>query len=389
MAMVSLMAVSANAQNRSITFEKPNFESAVKKAKKQKKLIFIDFHTTWCGPCKDMAKNIFTLDEVADKYNKNFICLKLDAEKDADGVTLSKKYGVKAYPTMIFVDPNSGEPAHIAVGGGKAETLIANADAALDMQNNFGALKKRYESGERDIEFIAKYMSALGSAYMDDTRATVFSDFLSTLKNEEYGTPQVWLMFCNNISDPTSDIFSAFLDRKALICKTINKVEVDKKFNNSLSSELYNTLYGMKGIGANERLLPHLYKLIDISNRFDDASTPGNIAAVEFKIAVIKKDSDRAYQIFCDIYNYNLFRGQSDYNFLFRAGDWLKASVKDTEKLKNVMTILDKLLDKPNTNKEYHRAVHVQRSRILEVLGDTAAAAEAKKIADELNKKTN
>ncbi|MCF8411653.1 MAG: thioredoxin family protein, partial [Crocinitomicaceae bacterium] len=50
-----------------INFEKNTTIQALKaKAKKEKKLIFIDAYTTWCGPCKWISANIFTNKEVAD-----------------------------------------------------------------------------------------------------------------------------------------------------------------------------------------------------------------------------------------------------------------------------------------------------------------------------------
>ena len=58
------------AQNRSIGFEQTReWKKVIKKAKKEKKLIFVDCYTSWCGPCKMLAKDVFTRDEVADYFN--------------------------------------------------------------------------------------------------------------------------------------------------------------------------------------------------------------------------------------------------------------------------------------------------------------------------------
>lgn len=56
------------------------FEEAVEKAKKDPKPIMIDIYTKWCGPCKLMSKNTFGNKQVADYLNKNFYCVKFDAE---------------------------------------------------------------------------------------------------------------------------------------------------------------------------------------------------------------------------------------------------------------------------------------------------------------------
>ena len=121
MAFVLVFAVffGAEAQNRSIEFEQTKvWKQILKKAKKEKKLIFVDCYTSWCGPCKMLSSQVFTQDDVGDFFNANFVNAKYDMEKDADGVILKDKFEVKAFPTLVFVDPVSGEAVHRMVGAG-------------------------------------------------------------------------------------------------------------------------------------------------------------------------------------------------------------------------------------------------------------------------------
>jgi len=83
--------------------ENSNFASLLEKAKKEHKLIFLDAYTSWCGPCKLMAKNVFTLAPVGDYYNTHFINAKIDMEK-GEGIAIAKKYDVLAYPSYLFID---------------------------------------------------------------------------------------------------------------------------------------------------------------------------------------------------------------------------------------------------------------------------------------------
>lgn len=108
--LIAVVVMNATAQNRSINFEQTKeWKKIVKKAKKEKKLIFVDCYTSWCGPCKMLAKDVFTNDKVADFFNANFVNAKFDMEKEADGVVLKKQFGVNFFPTLVFVDPTSGE----------------------------------------------------------------------------------------------------------------------------------------------------------------------------------------------------------------------------------------------------------------------------------------
>jgi thiol:disulfide interchange protein len=86
------------AQNRSITFESATFDQSLAKAKQENKLVFVDCMTSWCGPCKQMDKFVFTKDSVADFFNSRFVNLQIDMEK-GEGPQLAKEFHVEAYPT--------------------------------------------------------------------------------------------------------------------------------------------------------------------------------------------------------------------------------------------------------------------------------------------------
>lgn len=63
------------------------------------------------------------------QVNKHFVSYKLDMER-GEGPALGKKYGVKAFPTMLFMDAE-GNVRHTIVGSKSANELIEEAKAAL------------------------------------------------------------------------------------------------------------------------------------------------------------------------------------------------------------------------------------------------------------------
>src|SRR3989339_764670 len=85
----TLIPCSSFAQD-GIKFETGSWKEVLEKARTEKKLVFIDVYTSWCGPCKLMAKDIFPSKSVGDVFNKNFINYKIDAEK-GEGVAIAKK----------------------------------------------------------------------------------------------------------------------------------------------------------------------------------------------------------------------------------------------------------------------------------------------------------
>ena len=72
----------------------------LEQAKKENKLIFMDCYTSWCGPCKMLAKEVFTDPDVAAFFNEKFVNAKVDMEK-GEGPALKKQYGVNAFPTLF------------------------------------------------------------------------------------------------------------------------------------------------------------------------------------------------------------------------------------------------------------------------------------------------
>jgi thioredoxin 1 len=109
-----------------IQFEKKSLEEAMKQAKKENKLIFIDAYTEWCGPCKKMAATSFQDPQVAEYFNGKFINLKIEMEKSADGPTVAKAYRVAAYPTLLFIN-GDGQLVKSVIGFQTADQLSAIA----------------------------------------------------------------------------------------------------------------------------------------------------------------------------------------------------------------------------------------------------------------------
>jgi thioredoxin-related protein len=88
---------------KQIEFLDLDYKQALEMSKKTNKPLFVDCHFVGCGPCKRMVVNVFNLDRVADFYNQNFICLKLDRDKDPHGVC--EKFKVFGFPAFLYINP--------------------------------------------------------------------------------------------------------------------------------------------------------------------------------------------------------------------------------------------------------------------------------------------
>ena len=84
------------------------FSDLLDKGLEEDKLVFLDFYTDWCLPCKMMDEDVFSDESISSFFNSNFINMKVNAEKN-QGPDMSIIYNVKAYPTLIFVNGKGQE----------------------------------------------------------------------------------------------------------------------------------------------------------------------------------------------------------------------------------------------------------------------------------------
>ena len=128
---VSILCLSATlGLSQGIKFEEGTWKEVVAKAKAENKPIFLDLYATWCGPCKVLARDVFTDKNVGEKYNASFVSYKVDAEK-GEGLKLAQKYNLKAYPTCIYIDPETEKEIYRFMGVMPPASFIGEADKAL------------------------------------------------------------------------------------------------------------------------------------------------------------------------------------------------------------------------------------------------------------------
>lgn len=60
--------------------------------------VLVDFHATWCGPCKTLAP---ILTQVKSELGSDLKLVKIDIDKNQ---ALASKLNVRSVPTMIFFE---------------------------------------------------------------------------------------------------------------------------------------------------------------------------------------------------------------------------------------------------------------------------------------------
>jgi thiol:disulfide interchange protein len=94
-----------------------DYESARQAAESVNQPLFLDFSATWCGPCQMMAQTTWTDASVA-KALDGYVPVAIDVDAQGD---IASKYGVSVIPTLLVVDPKTGE-------------VVKRLEGALDSQ---------------------------------------------------------------------------------------------------------------------------------------------------------------------------------------------------------------------------------------------------------------
>ncbi|MFN4147753.1 MAG: thioredoxin family protein [Runella sp.] len=115
-------SVEITTASEGIQFVDASWAKVLEKAQKEKKLIFFDAYTSWCGPCKMLQRNVFTRKDVAEFFNANFVNVKKDMEI-GEGPMLAEKYPIEGYPSLFFLDAK-GKIVTQHLGYIEAEALI-------------------------------------------------------------------------------------------------------------------------------------------------------------------------------------------------------------------------------------------------------------------------
>jgi len=267
--------LSVFAQNEGIIFNhKLTFAEALSKAKSENKYVFIDCYTTWCGPCKLMVTEVFSQKKVGDYYNQHFINLKLDLEKP-ENKFIAEKYGVKAFPTYLFFDPEGMLKCKI-ISYIKAPIFIEMAKAVLDKDNNFEIISKKIKDGDRSISTVKRFF--VQEPRFKESESLVV-DCFKKLSDEEKISEDAWDLFNLYIQDPKSEPFQFFQRNRAKYVEKYGRDVVDKRILYGLF--LYTNDMDKAGFDSLKSVDPSL---------FDKAKNIINIAAAYWKCSKNKDD---------------------------------------------------------------------------------------------------
>lgn len=219
-----------------VDFKELTMQEALALAGKEKKMIFIDFYTTWCGPCKMMSSEVFTQEQVGTYFNRVFVNMKVDAEK-GEGVELAKKYQVRAYPTFVVLRAD-GTEVYRTSGTRPAEEFIDKIRKGIDPKWSPEGLARRYKKGERTPELVNEYALLQMETGNIELGNQVIREYFNKLSDKKRVKPEnlfLYTRYALNYRDPKADYMFAHKDR---FVKENGREEVESLLYNWLRQQI-------------------------------------------------------------------------------------------------------------------------------------------------------
>lgn len=182
--ILSLLSISLG---QGVQFRKITFAEALQAAAAENKVVFVDMMADWCGPCKQMDKEVFNQEDVGEYWNAHYVSIKINLTygipNSLDSV-FNFNEGTLALPTLLFFSPR-GEVLYAHTGGIPKDYFMEVGKTALDPAQQLPTLQKTYAGGDCSPEFLARYLTQLSAANATGTQE-VYNELLRVLPPEKY-----------------------------------------------------------------------------------------------------------------------------------------------------------------------------------------------------------
>ncbi len=143
-ALVLVMVTLIQSGPKSLAWGK-NYHEALERAKSREQVIITYLFTDWCSYCKKMERETFADASLVEEMGSQYVWLKLNTERDREGVRLQRELRVTGFPTVVIMN-SAGQELGRAQGFLSPERFRKTIQRIVENPDLFG--RKQLSEGQ-------------------------------------------------------------------------------------------------------------------------------------------------------------------------------------------------------------------------------------------------
>jgi len=161
--LLIIITISTSCQNSiNVNF----YELALREAKKQNKLILLDFSAEWCGGCKAYDKYVFQDSLIYNRISDQYLLLKINKDLP-DNEFLNIKYEIGGIPHIVIIDSDERILGSIsgfyAKYADKPDLFLTDLTSIINSQEKIKHLETVFNTDTTNIEAATSLLTAYQS----------------------------------------------------------------------------------------------------------------------------------------------------------------------------------------------------------------------------------
>ena len=371
--LLLLSSLVGKAQEGPVAFVEGDWAQTLAAAKKAHKPVFLYAWSLSCGPCREMARDVFPDPAVGRYYNTTFVNYKVNVDKGA-GEDVAKQYGIRVLPAYLYFDAQ-GNLLHRSSSGKAAAAFIQDGKDAFDPNKAYFKLKARYEAGERGADLLYTLSTAEGMLQETTLYDQVAADYFKSQPVAELASPKNQAYIFEARTAFESPVTQYFLSHKAAFKAHFGADEVSRKTRSIITREI-GPVATKNDLGALNALQATIGRMMP-----SEAAQWQAMANVSYLLG----QRPRNWPKYTDAaLAYGRQYAAQDSRTLYEAAVYLNAFVDDKLLLKKADQIIQQAIA---VNASYDNLL--TRAELLHKLGDNAQAATVAKQAIAAASKTS
>ena len=331
----------AAAQNKGLQFQELSYEQALQKSAAEKKPVFLFGYATWCHFCEYMKDSVLITEAVGNFYNQNFICIKMDLEKEGKNLN-QKTIRAKSFPVLLFMNTR-GEMLHRVTGKKDAQDFLQIGNDAIDSTKQLRTFIYKYRDGKLSPQQTYEYFKMIDRAGMDNQ--PLINNYLTLIPEGKLTATYSWKIMYELFRDIEQPCMKVVLDHRADYTAKYTADSIDNKIMGLYINALMNKVQMLDSNGytsIQEKLRASKIDLAEKIIAFADLNKMKMKGEWEayFRNAVLFVDqyAKNDYRRLNDI-AYNVFEKAYDKDLLRKAEGWSKTAVTLMDTYKNNYTL--------------------------------------------------